>query len=233
MNSIVILTILPFIGILYLAWRINRVMGSSSKRIILTGRFNKRLISSYVIILLLATVVYGFIPATGYRVVSSKDYQGFKEENEVFEQAFRNNEEGKLDSKFLVEEWTQQLEDDTLEIIFRGSYKLNLKVHVEWTDSKEQLVEGKVYRTNIIRYELNMTDKIPMSTIQWEDNHLVITEPQNKEVTFYSFSNELGLLSKEMYLSDYELSWLGGDMYIYLKVPKHMNVIDKDGLQFN
>ncbi|TQR21444.1 hypothetical protein [Psychrobacillus vulpis] len=222
--------LLPLLGTLFIAWLIFRVAKSVSKRINWNQRLNKWTISTYVGILLLAVIVYEFIPANGDEVIDKKEYQALSHENNLFEKAFGNNEESKFDSKFLVEEWMEELEGDTLEIISQGSTFPTAKLNIEWTDSKEQFVEVKMFQTNILMNGVNVTGKIPLSTIEWEKDQLVITAPKAGELRYYRFSNELFALS----IGDDIIQNRGifGDTYIYLKVPKHINVIDKNGLQF-
>ena len=117
---------------------------------------NKWVLCIYVGVLLLAAVVYELISANGEDVVAPKEYTMFKNENIIFQEAFENNVESKLDPKFLVEEWIEELEGDTLEIISIGSNFPTERLNIEWTDSKEQLVEAKVYKTHSYMEGINL-----------------------------------------------------------------------------
>ena len=135
----------------------------------------------------MAVVVYEFIPANGDEVVAPKEYTIFKNENEIFQQAFENNEESKFDPKFLVEEWTQELEGDTLEIISKGSKFPTERLNIEWTDSKEQLVEAKMYKTNSYMDGINLGEEIPLSTVEINDNQIILTAPPPERANILSF----------------------------------------------
>lgn len=219
---------LGIIGILFLMWLIFRATRSVTSRIKWSQRLYKWVICSYVGILLIAVVVYTFLPSTGDKVITETEYEDFIKENDAFESAFGNAEGNKLDQKFLLESSSHELKGNTLEVVLHGSSYP--KLNIEWTDSKEQTVEVEVYQTNVSTYGINLKGKIPLSTINWEGNQLVITEPPQQELNYYQFSDGLVALSFLEDARQYNL--IGGIMYLYLKVPKHMNVIDESGLQF-
>lgn len=231
MNTWVV-AILPLLVLLFLIWIFLRLGRNVTKHINWTKRLSKWLLYVYIGMLLLAIVAYEFIPANGDEVVASKEYTMFKNENKIFQQAFENNEESKFDPKFLVKEWTQELEGDTLEIISNGSNFPTERLNIEWTDSKEQLVEVKMYKTHSYMDGINLGEETRLSTIEIKDDQIILTAPPQKELTYYRFSNELAALSIVDSLDDREQRRVLGHTYIYLKVPKHINVIDKDGLQF-
>jgi len=230
MSNFAILSILPFLGILFIAWRLLRVAKSTSNRINWTQRLNKWVLCIYVAILLLAAVVYELILVNRDEVIPLIDYAMLQSENELFLEAFHNNEESKFDPKFLLDEWTLELGGDTLEIISNGSNFPTERLNIEWTDSKDQLVEAKMYRTNLYRYGMNLEEEIPVSRVEIKDDQIILTAPPEKELIYYRFSNELEALSIDDSLDYWGQRRVPGDNYIYLKVPKHINVIDKDGL---
>ncbi|MDI2585652.1 hypothetical protein OR571_00420 [Psychrobacillus sp. NEAU-3TGS] len=229
MSNFGILSILPILGILFIIWRLLRLAKSTSNRINWAQRSNKWILCIYIVVLLLAVVVYEATQTNGEEALTSKEYTTFINKNNVFQQAFENNEESKLDSKFLIEEWTQELEGDSLEVILNGS---DVLMNIEWTDSKEQLVEAKMYRTYSYMGGINMGKEIPLPTLEVKDNQIILTAIPQKERTYYRFTNELTFFSTVNNLDAREQRRVIGHTYIYLKVPKHINVIDKDGLQF-
>lgn len=232
MNNWALVSIIPFIGILFLTWRILRVARSASNRMNWTRRLNKWIIFIYVGLLIVSVIVYECIPTEGNKVVGKKTYQLLQNENDAFQRAFENNDESKLDIKFLVEEWTQKLDGDTLEIVSNGSTFPMERMNIEWTNSKEQLVEVKIYKTNLYKFGVNVREEIPLSRIEMQNDRLIVTAPPQKEVKYYRFSNELVILSIADTLNNSEYRRGLGGAYIYLKVPKHINVIDENGSQF-
>lgn len=229
MSNVAILAIIPFIIVLAITWLILRTVKKATKRVSTNQRLNKAVIIVYAGLLLLAPIVYAFLPDDGEEMITQKEYQQLENENRAFNQAFGNKEASKLDTKFLVEEWTQELEGDTFSIVSPGSDWPRVRMFVEWTDTKERLVEGKMYRTNLYMYGLNLKDKVPLLKMQWEGNELLIEEPSIKEINFYGFSNQLVSLSGILPRHEYGSLSMQGATYIYLKVPKHMNVVDEMG----
>lgn len=223
---------IPLIILLFLIWLFLRFGRNATKHINWTKRANKWIVYIYVIILVVAVIVYVFIPAKGSEILTQKEYTKIKKENEVFLQAFGEKEESKLDPKFLVKEWTQQLEGDTLDIISKGSNFPTEMLNIEWTDSKEQMVDVKMYRTYSYMNGLNLDGEVPLPTIEMKDDQIILTASPQKELTYYRFSNELASISLMESFDDWKQRGVLGNTYIYLKVPKHINVIDKDGLLF-
>lgn len=224
------LSILPIIGILFLLWIILRASRGVTRRINWNRRMYTWIICSYVGLTFLAVVVYLFLPRSGNELITKTEYEVYKKENETFESAFSKAEGSKLDQKFLLENWMQEIDGDTLEVVLNGLSRP--KLNIEWTDSKEQTVEVEVYQTNVAIYGINLKEETPLTTIDWEGNQLVIKEPAKQELKFSQFTDGLVWLSFMEDSPEKEYTLGGGSMYIYLKVPKHINVIDKDGLQF-
>lgn len=227
----VIMAFIPILLILLFSWFIRIGMKNLSKRIILTKRLAKGIILSYISVLFLAVVVYELMPANAEEVISINELKELENKNQVFDEAFRKNEVSKLHKDFLVEEWTHEIEGDTFHIVSSNSDYLPAKIYVEWTDSKEQLVEGKVYRTNLFIYGMNMKDRIPFSKVKWEEDQLIIEEPTEQEYKYYRFSNNLAILTINDVFPSNETVRVQGETYLYLTVPKHMNVVDEMGLQ--
>ena len=230
MSSIVIFSLLSLLLLSFILWLLVRWIMKVSKQMSWNHRINKWIVLIYFGVLLLSAIVYEFLPENGEKVVTEDELQLLIEENEAFETALRNEEVSKLDSKFLVEEWTKELEGNKLALISSNSEQFGVRpmVYVEWIDSKDQYVEGKVYQTNITMKGINMNGKVPIMNVDLEDDRLVIGEQMEQELKFYRFSNELAIA--EINSSDYEKD-ARGYTYIYLKVPKHIELVDEMGLQ--
>lgn len=231
MSGLVIAIIPIILIILVISWVIQRGVKRAVKYIGWNRRLNKWVIGAYVAILLLSVVVYEVLHVEGEETITTKEFKKLETENDIFEQAFLRKEVSNLNSSFLVEEWTKELEGEEVNIISPGSDHPTVKVYVEWTDSKEQLVEGKVYRTNLVMYGMNLKGIIPVSKMEWEGDQLVIKNSANQEITFYKFSDKLASLSFNDHILESEFGQLRGETYVHLKVPKHINVVDELGFQ--
>lgn len=214
--------------LILLAWFMRLGMKKAAKHMTWNQRINKWIVVTYLGIILAAVIIYEFIPDKS-EISTTKEFQELKNENAEFEEAFLSSKMSELNSKFLVDEWSKELTGDTIDIISSETDFPNAKVYVEWIDSNEQLVEGKVYRTNISMNRINLNKTIPLSKVVWEGDKLTIKEPAEQKFEFYRFSDELAFLS----LSEnrFETNNLHGETYILLKVPKHINVVDEMGLQ--
>ncbi|KQL35211.1 hypothetical protein [Psychrobacillus sp. FJAT-21963] len=227
----VIMAFIPILLILLFSWFIRVGMKNLSKRIVLTKRLAKGIILSYVSVLLFAVILYELMPANEEEIFTKSDLEKLENENQVFDEAFRKNEVSKLHKDFLVEEWTHEIEGDTFHIVSSNPDYLPAKVFVEWTDSKEKRIEGKMYRTNLFINGMNMKDRIPFSKVKWEGDQLIIEMPTEQEFKYYRFSNNLAILTNNDVFPSNETVIVHGETYLYLTVPKHMNVVDEMGLQ--
>ena len=193
-------------------------------------KLKKYIIFTYIVILLMATLVFELIPSNHSDLLKKEEVQELEVENKALEEALKNSETNSLTEKFLMEEWTQELSGTNLSIGYEGIDTYSTRFVVEWTDSSDQVVEGKVYRTNTLIFGIPMEEKIPLHMIYWSGNHLVAKEITGQKVEFNKFSNSLTILpndSNEVF--SYEN--VRGVTYIHLKVPKHIEIDDPLGLQ--
>ncbi|MEK4247224.1 hypothetical protein MKZ20_18175 [Psychrobacillus sp. FSL K6-2684] len=193
-------------------------------------KLKKYIIFTYIVILLMATLVFELIPSNHSNLLKKEEVQDLEAENKALEEALKNSETNSLTEKFLIEEWTQELSGTNLSIGYEGIDTYSTRFVVEWTDSSDQVVEGKVYRTNTLIFGIPMEEKIPLHMIYWSGNHLVSKEITGQKVEFNKFSNSLTILpddSNEVF--SYEN--VRGVTYIHLKVPKHIEIDDPLGLQ--
>lgn len=193
-------------------------------------RLNKTIIAIYVGILITCVVVYEILPKEPMlERLSIEELKQLQVENESFEETLLKQEESKLSQKFLKEEWSHELSGNTLTLEYIGNDPYSTKVIVEWIDSTDQKIEGKVYRSNLNVYGLDIEDRIPLHKVEWTGNQLVIHEPSEQELAFDQFSNELFSLNHS--LIDEEIRMVRGFTYIHIKVPKHIEIVDSLGLQ--
>ncbi|MET0959171.1 MAG: hypothetical protein ABWX58_02405 [Psychrobacillus psychrotolerans] len=192
-------------------------------------RLNKIVIVIYFSLLIGVGAVYEILPKEPtLEQLSEEQLQRLQTENKVFEENLLKQEKSKLNQKFLKEEWTHELSGNTLTLGYIGNDSYSTKVVVEWVDSTAQKIEGKVYRSHINLYGLEIEDKIPLHEAEWKGNELVIHEPAEQEYTFDQFTNELNVFQQT---DTMEIRMVRGFTYIHLKVPKHIEIVDPLGLQ--
>ena len=202
------------------------------KKVNFKGKFrlNKFIIIIYLSLLIACGVLYEIIPKeTNVEKLSGEELIQLQTENNSFQKSLLKLEDNKLNQKFLKEEWTHEIKGNILSLEYNGNDPYSTGVVVEWMDTTDQKIEGKVYRTNINVYGLNLDQKIPLHNVEWAGNQLVIHEFSTQELTFDQFSNRLYSLNQ--ILHDEETRMVRGKTYIHLKVPKHIEIVDSLGLQ--
>ena len=226
------LLILQLLVFSFISWLLIKWVIRVSKRMSWIPSINKWIVIIYFGILLLSVFVHVLLPENEGKIITDSEIQQLQKENDAFEIAFRDGEAKKLDSKFLVDEWARELGGYTLNINTTHLNSIRPKVYVEWIDSKESEIEAKLYQTNINLYGINIDDKVPKIKIEWEDEQLIIKSPPSQDLNYYIFSNSFPILGILDFESAHNRIGAHGNTYIYLKVPKHINVVDETGLQF-
>ncbi|MFJ7827963.1 hypothetical protein [Psychrobacillus sp. NPDC096623] len=193
-------------------------------------RFNKIIIIIYFSLLIACGVIYEIIPKEPMvEKLSREELIQLQTENNSFQKSLLKLEENKLNKKFFKEEWSHEVSGNTLSLEYKGNETYSTGVVVEWTDATDQIIEGKIYRSNINVYGLNLDEKIPLHKVEWTGTQLVIHEPSVQELTFDQFSNKMYSLNQ--ILHDGEIRMVRGKTYIHLKVPKHIEIVDPLGMQ--
>ncbi|WP_277587012.1 hypothetical protein [Psychrobacillus antarcticus] len=202
------------------------------KKLNLKGKFhlNKITTITYFSLLIACGVIYEIIPKEPtVDKLSNEQLVQLQTENNSFQKSLLKLEENKLNQKFLKEEWSHEINGNTLSLEYKGNEIYSTRVFVEWMETTDQIIEGKVYRSNLNVYGLNLDQKVPLHRVEWTGNQLVIHEPSVQELSFDRFSNRLYSFNQVLY--DEEIRMVRGQTYIHLKVPKHIEIVDPLGLQ--
>lgn len=224
MWMVLIIGLIPVvIGIIIVLFIVKKIKFKGNLRI------NKMIIAIYIGLLITSGVVYEISPKESKtEQFSIEELIQLQTENSAFEETLLKHEESKLSQKFLKEEWSYELSGNTLSLEYIGNDSYSTRVVVEWIDSENQIIDGKVYRSHINVYGLEMEDRIPLHKVDWNGNQLVIHEPSQQQLTFEQFSNKLNLFIQ---IEEQEIRMVRGQTYIHLKVPKHIEIVDPLGLQ--
>lgn len=192
-------------------------------------RINKMIIVIYTGILITSGVVYELLPKESIsEQLSVVELKQLQTENSVFEETLLKHEEDKMSRRFLKEQWSHVLSGNTLSLEYIGNDLYSTRVVVEWIDSDNQIIDGKVYRSHINVYGLEMEGRIPLHKVKWNGNQLIIHEPSEQQLRFEQFSNEFYLFQQP---DEEEIRMVRGLTYIHLKVPKQIEIVDPLGLQ--
>ena len=192
-------------------------------------RINKMIIVIYTGILITSGVVYELLLKESISErLSVEELKQLQTENSAFEETLLKHEDGKMSRRFLKEQWSHVLSGNKLFLEYIGNDLYSTRVVIEWTDSENQVIEGKVYRSHINVYGLEMEGRIPLHKVKWNGNQLIIHEPSEQQLTFEQFSNEFYLFQQP---DEEEIRMVRGLTYIHLKVPKQIEIVDPLGLQ--
>jgi len=192
-------------------------------------RINKMIIVIYTGILITSGIVYELLPKESISErLSVEELKQLQTENSAFEETLLKHEDGKMSRRFLKEQWSHVLSGNKLFLEYIGNDLYSTRVVIEWIDSENQVIEGKVYRSHINVYGLEMEGRIPLHKVKWNGNQLIIHEPSEQQLTFEQFSNEFYLFQQP---DEEEIRMVRGLTYIHLKVPKQIEIVDPLGLQ--
>lgn len=221
---VLIIGLIPVaIGIMIVLFLVNKIKYKGNLRI------SKMIIAIYFGILITSGVVYEILPKEPkLERLSTEELKQLQMENLAFEETLLKQEEDKSSQKFLKEQWSHMLSGNTLSLEYIGDDLYSTRVVVEWIDSGDQNIDGRVYQSHINVYGLDMEGRIPPHKVDWNGDQLVIHEPSEQQLTFEQFSNELNLFQQ---METEEIRMVRGQTYIHLKVPKHIEIVDPLGLQ--
>lgn len=223
--------LLPIVLILLISFILIGGIKKGTKNLNGSLQIKKYIVFTYVVILFMAMLVYELIPNNHIELLTEEEVQALEVENIELEEAIRNYEENNLTERFLIDDWSHELSGNTLAIGYEGADSYSTRFVVEWTDAKNQLIEGKVYRSNSIISGIRFDEKIPSHELYWAGNHLSVKEPIGINLEFSEFSNRLVNLPKASSGNTYSFTNVRGMTYIHLKVPKDIEIFDPLGLQ--
>ncbi|WP_397536789.1 hypothetical protein [Rummeliibacillus pycnus] len=209
-------------------------------------KFSKIFILIYSCVLLLSPIVYFLLPnKQDLKVLSKAEQQTEVQKHETFAKDLIQGKLAKY-SKYHLEDWLFEVKGDKLGLKLldeNGPYPY-VRVVVEWIQSDSQQVSAYLYRAPFIQYGLDLTNKIQQPTVTWKSNHsLFIQNPKpiklnNKIITDKIVAFPFGQSLFENENLDYSSEWeaeheidLNTSYFLYLKVPKHMDIIDENNMR--
>ncbi|MER2262465.1 MAG: hypothetical protein ABS934_10640 [Psychrobacillus sp.] len=226
-----IVGLLPIVLILLISFILIGGIKKGTRNINGSLQLKKYFIFTYVVILFMAMLVYELIPNNHLELLTEEEVQALEVENIQLEEALRNYEENNLTERFLIDEWSHELSGNTLSIGYEGTDSYSTRFVIEWTDAKNQIIEGKVYKSNSIIEDIRLDKIIPLHELYWAGNSLSVKEPIGINLEFSEFSNRLVNLPKASSGNTYSFKNVRGMTYVHLKVPKHIKIDDALGLQ--
>lgn len=237
MSSLWFITIMPFIIYLLITIIVVRFIFKKAKHFQLTKRPTKIIIGIYIVLLVASVALYPALTSSDSLYLTDEKVQKQFKANKIFEKNALANKLTEEDEKYLVDKWTYTLKGKELYLkqVSLDEY-INKQVIVHWTDERKQQIEGKVYKTRNILYNLDFSEKVKPTVISWSDQHtLNFKKPDPYTLEGNIFTDEIGLFpfaNRGFDAFDFDQKiGVDGSTYVILKVPKHINVLDENGLR--
>jgi flagellar basal body-associated protein FliL len=235
--SLWFITMMPFIIYLLITIIVVRFIFKKAKHFQLTKRPTKIIIGIYIVLLVASVALYPALTSSNSLYLTDEKAKKQLKLNKVFEQNALANKLTEEDEKYLVDKWTYILKGEELYLkqVSPDEY-INEQVIVHWTDNRKQQIEGKVYKTRNILSNMDFSEKVKPTMISWSDEHTLNFEnPDSYTFEGNLFTDEIGLFpfaNRGFNTFDFDKNiGADGSTYVILKVPKHINVIDENGLR--
>jgi len=190
----------------------------------LNRNVSKGFILFYLSVLGVAVITFIALPGKGETILSEKEVETLYEENMELESAFQKGEIKNLDHMIVD---TFSYEETSDQVILNSDLVVQTKVWIEWIDSDASVIEGTVYQSHYVNEGINENLNIPQ--INWNGEVLSIKNERQVE-------KDIHYLKAALYINEFinrDKRYFHNTIYIHLKVPKHMELIDESGLQFN
>jgi hypothetical protein len=159
------------------------------------------------------------------KLASEQELQRQIEFNQKLNDEIKLRNYNSLDNSLL--KFTKTLEMDTTNLeVVRGDNSYDLRIVIEWNNSKSNEIMASYYETPMYYYGMNISDKVQQPTIQLRDKKLYVGTPlttikaQSLRLTMYTFNNQEA--SQDFI----------GLRILHLNVPRHFNIIDTSGWNY-
>lgn len=136
---------------------------------------------------------------------------------------------------YLIDKLSYTLPTDELFINAISQNYLDVRVVVKWRDdptTNEIFVEA--YRIPYVLEGLDLTDKLPENLFDFSNSELIIYDVPKIDLSFYKLSPTIEMVEnfRGWDLGKEEIfNYSVGTTILYLNVPKHVTIIDEDGLR--
>lgn len=107
----------------------------------------------------------------------------------------------------------------------------NTMIYVTLADRTTNDIEATYYELPIISSGINLTDELPPTAIEFEQNILTVKD-EELELTYYTMKPTLMVVENFIEPFHYEDAlhhYFIGNRILHLNVPKHMHIIDESG----
>ena len=221
MSIVAILPILLLLTFIILSGFIFRTVKRLPR---LSMNVSKGFILLYVFVLIGSVLIFVVLPNKGATALSEQQIEVLYQENMKLEKAFQEKSIKNIDH-MLVDSFTYEVSGKEMALV--SDMHAQTRVWIDWVDSQASFVEGTVYRTNYVYDKI----KVEPSSVQitWNEDVLSIQHERKVERNIHHIKPALAI---EELMNNEDKRYFWDTVYIHLKVPKHLEVIDESGLQF-
>ena len=232
----IVIAILPLLLVLVMLMakkKLNRHsdVSNKTKRISITPKGTKRILASYVMLLLGFMIVSLSLPRNEpeFEPVSTIKEQRFVE----MYKSLSEGAQDKVPSDLLLDEWVQEVEGDTFRIVNEHSNWLPISILVERVETTEHAIQATLYDGIhvITSYEIPGVDK--GFKLNWGNENVTVVAHNNSAISL-SFFEEAYLFNQVKDDQWRQLKHSAWEQYLilYLQVPNHIELIaDEHGIE--
>jgi hypothetical protein len=188
-----------------------------------------RLLTGYVSLLLIVTVVFYVLPDKKYQSVDSIPAADGSWET-LYEDLLEKKE---VDPKHMSNRTSHPIEENELQLAV-SSPEYYISIIVERDSSLENRVESTMYASYLTVNDFDLSKEVPTPSVNLQNRTLTIMPPPMLKL-------ELKMIKKEFVYSQFtNESWLEDDGFgsthsgpiLYLKVPENLEIKALDGLYY-
>lgn len=229
-NIIILFFLLPLFLIGFLFWRPVRNLAAGKAGILKNRGIVKVLLTTYALLLILAPFIYGLLPKEGTEFPRVHE-KSLAQNTMKLEQAIYDGRLDEINPEYIREEWQQKYNGKKLKL--QQAEEEPVPVVVERKPDNDGVIEGK-YIASVIYQGMDFSDKVKTILFDLSNDTLKLEEVGD----YFEFT---GVISeRDFALSQFtESRNIFGEgrirqvRYIYLRIPKDLQIQEKDELYFN
>lgn len=221
--------LLPLIFVIFLISFIVRA-GVGGNTNLFKGRYIKRVVFGYLVILLASPIVLYFIQGDEMKAVEKRSGHEVVEIQDRF--FARLYDEGKVDFQGLELRHEFELEPISKNLtITHASEEFYRTVIIEENKSLDEKVLGKIYLLPSVIDDLEVTHAMPTLQVELSGDRLTLGNPSGyTEINMRLFEKEFTInqfTGKAWFSDSMETTSMNafGDSYLYLQIPEDMTVV--------
>ena len=193
------------------------------------------MLSGYGVLLLMAVVIYYFIPVSAEE--TERSGSGHPGHYEIFGDVLSGAEDVSSIEEFRLEDWEFPFEEETLRVESYGGMHHDMRILAEYTEN--DVIEATVYRTPLyVNGREIEIDSIPVH-VQLNSDRLDLTfQEDTEEVRLASFTKEFPMqqfddTEQDLYGFGFGTAVTWSENLLFLQVPEDVEISTGSGVQMD